>query len=92
MRIYNDINFRNSCLYCKKPLPVKFISREVEEDLKEILFLDSHKVCARRAFEITVLKNEIREQEKNLKKLNKRLATLTTKEVIKTAEIGATLN
>ena len=92
MRIHNDLSYRTTCLYCKKPLPVKYISKEIDDDLKEILFLDSHKVCARRAFEIAVLENEIKLQEKNLVKLRRRYATLKTKEIIKTCEIGATLN
>ena len=92
MRIHNDLNYRTTCLHCKKPLPVKYISKEIDDELKEILFLDSHKVCARRAFEIAVLENEIKLQEKNLVKLRRRYATLKTKEIIKTCEVGATLN
>jgi hypothetical protein len=42
--------------------------------------------------EIAFLENEIKLQEKKLKKMHSRLATLKTKEVIKCCEVGATFN
>jgi hypothetical protein len=76
-------DFRNKCLHCKKPLSVKYITHEVEDSLSQVVFLDSHKICARRAFEIALLENEITLQERNLLKLKKRQATLKMKEAIK---------
>jgi hypothetical protein len=81
-------DFRNKCLYCKKPLAVKYISHEVEDNLSEVVFLDSHKICAKLAFEISLLENEINLQEKNLLKLKKRQATLKMKEAIKCITLG----
>ena len=91
MRIHNDL-YHTTCKYCKKQLPVKYISKEIDDDLKEILFMNSHKVCARRAFEIAVLENEIKELKKHLIKLEKRHLSLKTKEVLKTCEEGLSLN
>ena len=85
-------DFRNKCLHCKKPLSVKYISHDVEDDLSEVVFLDSHKACSKKAFEVAFLKNEINETEKKLLKLRKRLAAFESKEIIKTAEVEATLH
>lgn len=48
-------DFRNKCLHCKKPLSVKYITHEVEDNLSQVVFLDSHKICAKLAFEISLL-------------------------------------
>jgi len=86
-------DFRNKCLYCKQKLSTKYISHPVDDDLSQIIFQDSHKACFKKAFEISLIENEIKEQEKNLKKLRRRLGTLKGKEeFIHTCEIGATLN
>ena len=85
--IISPEDFRYKCLYCKKPLSVKYLSHEVDDDLSEIIFFDSHKICQRRAVEIAILKTEINEQEKNLIKLRRRLTTLETKEAFEAANI-----
>ena len=78
-------DFRNKCIHCKKPLSVKYISHEVADadDLSEVVFLDSHKICAKLAFEISLLENEISLQEKNLLKFKKRYAALKMKQGVK---------
>ena len=82
-------DFRNKCLHCKKKLSCKYICHPVDdfEDLSQVVFLDSHKICAKRAFELSLLNNEIKLQEQHLFKLKKRYAALQMKEIIKTAEI-----
>jgi hypothetical protein len=97
MKIHEDLNFkRENCIYCKKKLSnsVKYISQPIDDcdGLQEVIFLDAHRVCSRRAMEIAFLENEIKLQEKNLVKLRRRLTALKTKEIIKCCEIGSTLN
>ena len=83
---------QKKCIYCKKDLSVKFISHQIDDDLSEIIFLDSHRICSRNAMQAAFLKNEISETEKKLLKLRKRLTAFESKEIIKTAEVEATLN
>ena len=92
-----DLPLRKTCIHCKKPLSnsVKYISKAVDDEdlqgLKEVVFLDSHKVCAKKAFEKALLENEIKELKKNLLKLEKQHLRLTSKaQEIPTEEV--TLN
>lgn len=91
-----NLSLRKTCIHCKKPLSnsVKYISKAVDDEdlqgLKEVVFLDSHRVCAKKAFNIALLENEIKELKKQLLKLEKQHLRLKTKE-IPTEEV-ATLN
>ena len=87
-----------TCIHCKKPLSnsVKYISKSVDDEdlqgLKEIVFLDSHKVCAKKAFTLALLNNEIKELKKQLLKLEKQHLRLTSKAQEIPIEEVATLN
>lgn len=77
-----------SCIYCKRPLTTKciFSASPVENDLQEVLWLDSHKQCSIVQFEKSMLDNEIQEVKKHLIKLQRRRATLEYKQFLKSAE------
>jgi hypothetical protein len=74
------------CIYCKRSLTTKCISTPVEDDLSQVLFLDSHKACSLVQFEKCVLDNEITQVKKHLIKLQRRRATLEYKQFLKSAE------
>jgi hypothetical protein len=78
--------YRHLCVYCKKCLTVKSISCPVEDDLSQVLFLESHKTCSLVQFEKCVLDNEITQVKKHLIKLQRKRATLEYKQFLKSGE------
>ena len=76
--IHDDIPVKSTCIHCKKPLPLlKCFSRKIGENISEIM-LDSHKHCAKQALELEYLADQIEEQDKILRMLRMRYATLKT--------------
>jgi len=74
----------NKCLYCKKPMAVRQICRHITEDLHEVEFLDSHKMCKRYALTISFLENENKHLMDRITKNNKTITDLQYKLFLKT--------
>jgi hypothetical protein len=74
----------NQCLYCKKPMAVRQICRHITDDLKEIEFLDAHKMCKKYALTISFLENENKFLMDRITKNKKDILSLEYKLFLKT--------
>lgn len=79
MIIQKDL--KANCVYCNQSFPVKITSINVDNNIKEIVFNDSHDSCAKRQMLIELLQEEIEEREMVLMRLRLMSATLKSQVV-----------
>jgi hypothetical protein len=79
-------NLDHSCIFCHKKLPpVKAICKKVDdyEDLFELEFINSHKICKRYEIEQSFLKNEIDLLQKSLEQKMMRWNVIQKRKLVK---------